>query len=101
MIVAMGLTIDKHKATERFAEALALARSGAPLPEGWIDRTQKIGMAKSKTFTPVLGTALLAKATDRFVDVLSLREGESHKSYSARSLAKEVLVPCCVEARID
>jgi hypothetical protein len=35
------------------------------------------------------------------VDAFSLREGESHKSYSARSLAKEVLVPCCVRAGID
>ena len=97
----MGLTIDKQAAAERFSQALALARSDTPLPEEWLTRTRRIGKAHSKTFTPVLGTALLAKATERFVDAFSLREGESHKSYSARSVAKEILVPCCVRAGID
>lgn len=97
----VGLTINKQLATERFGRALVLARSGGALPEEWLRRTREIGKAKNKTFTPVLGTALLAKATDRFVDAFSLREGESHKSYSARSLAKEVLVPCCVRAGVD
>ena len=97
----VGLTIDKQLATERFGQALVLAHSDTPLPEEWLQRTREIGLAHNKTFTPVLGTALLAKATDRFVDAFSLREGESHKSYSARSLAKEVLVPCCVRAGID
>ena len=97
----MGLTLDKSRATERFAEALALARSTGKLPKEWIERTERVGSAKSATFTPVLGTALLAKATDDAVDALSLREDESHKGYSARSLAKEVLVPCCVRAGIS
>jgi len=97
----VGLTIDKQRATERFSQALTLARSPTPLPEEWIERTRKVGAAQNKTFTPVLGTALLAKATDRFVDAFSLRESESHKSYSARSLAKDVLVPCCVRAGVD
>lgn len=84
-----------------FSRALVLARSTDPLPEDWLDRTRTVGRAASKTFTPMLGTALLAKATDDSVDALSLREDESHKGYSARSLAKEVLVPCCVRAGID
>jgi hypothetical protein len=53
------------------------------------------------TFTPALGTALLARATDRHVDAFSLREDGSHKSYSARSVAKDVLVPGCKVAGID
>jgi len=53
------------------------------------------------TFTPALGTALLAKATDRRVNAFSLRKGSGHKSYSARSVAKDVLVPCCRAAGID
>jgi hypothetical protein len=97
----VGLTIDRIQATERFGQALVLARSDTPLPEAWLERTRKVAGAQNATFTPVLGTALLAKATDDSVDALSLREDESHKGYSARSLAKEVLVPCCVRAGID
>lgn len=97
----MGLTIDRQQATIRFGQALVLARSDEPLPEEWLERSRKVGEATNMTFTPVLGTALLAKAMDDAVDALSLREDESHKGYSARSLAKEVLVPCCVRAGID
>jgi hypothetical protein len=97
----MGLNIPRIAAERVFAKALKLARSRAPLPTEWIDRTRRVAESKSKTFTPVLGTALLAKATDRRVDAFALRESEGHKSYSARSLAKEVLVPCCVKAGID
>ncbi len=99
--LGVGLTIDKQAATIKFGQALVLARSDMALPDEWMERTREIARAQNKTFTPVLGTALLAKSTERFVDAFSLREGESHKSYSARSLAKEVLVPCCVRAGID
>lgn len=97
----MGLKIDRERAKIRFEEALVLARSATALPKEWLERSAKVALAKNMTFTPVLGTALLAKATDDAVDALSLREDESHKGYSARSLAKEVLVPCCVRAAID
>lgn len=86
---------------DRFGQALVLARSDTPLPEEWLERSRKVSQAKNMTFTPVLGTALLAKATDDAVDALSLRESGGHKGYSARSLAKQVLVPCCVRAGID
>lgn len=97
----MGLTIDKIAAERVFRKALKLARSKTSLPKEWLERTRKIGTSASKTFTPALGTALLAKATNRRVDAFSLREGEGHKSYSARNLAKEVLVPECVQAGVD
>jgi hypothetical protein len=97
----VGLNIDRQEATNKFGQALVLARSDTILPDEWISRTRMIGTAKSKTFTPVLGTLLLAKATDDAVDALSLRADAGHKGYSARSLAKEVLVPCCVRAGID
>jgi hypothetical protein len=71
------------------------------LPEEWIERTDRIASSGNKTFTPALGTALLAKATDRHIDAFSLREDGGHKSYSARSLAKDVFVPCCKVADID
>ncbi|MEN3313740.1 MAG: hypothetical protein V7645_3069 [Actinomycetota bacterium] len=97
----LGITIGKQDATVKFGQALVLALGDGPLPEEWLDRTRRVGLATSKTFTPVLGTALLAKAADRHIDAFSLRESESHKSYSARTVAKEILVPCCVNAGID
>lgn len=97
----MGLRIDRKLAEKRFAEALRLARSSRRLPKEWLERTRRVGEARSMTFTPALGTALLAKATDRRVDAFSLREGEGHKSYSARNLAKEVFVPQCVAAGVN
>lgn len=93
--------MSKEAAREKFAAAIALARSKKKLPAEWIERTRVVGKASNKTFTPVLGTALLAKATNRHVDVFSLRASEGHKSYSARSLAKDVLVPCCVSEGVD
>lgn len=97
----MGITIGRHAAEEVFQRALHLARSDAVLPPEWIERTDRVASSGNRTFTPVLGTALLAKATDRHIDAFSLREDGSHKSYSARSLAKDVFVPCCKVADID
>lgn len=97
----MGITLDKERATERFGRALVLARSDEELPSEWLERAARISTAANKTFTPMLGTALLARATDPEVDVHSLREDESDYGYSARSFAKEVLMPCCVRAGID
>ncbi len=97
----MGLTIDKSKATARFNEALVIARSGEPVPELWTTIARSVGRMASATFTPLLGTALLAKSSDDRVDAFSLQTSTSHKGYSARSLAKEVLVPRSVAEQID
>tara|TARA_R110002126_G_scaffold1402_2_gene7940 strand:- start:55 stop:1119 length:1065 start_codon:yes stop_codon:yes gene_type:complete len=97
----MGITIDRKTAEGVFQDALRLARGTAELPEEWIKRTDMVAGARSQTLTPALGTALLAKATDRHIDAFSLREGDGHKSYSARSVAKNVFVPCCKFAGID
>ena len=97
----MGITIKRKDAEDIFLRALQLARSERALPKEWIDQTNNVAAAESKTFTAVLGTALLAKATDRHIHTLALREDAGHKGWSARSLAKEVLVPCCKRADID
>ncbi|MEZ6016663.1 MAG: restriction endonuclease, SacI family [Planctomycetota bacterium] len=97
----MGITIVRREAEEVFQKALRLARSDAELPKEWIERTDRVAASGSKTLTPALGTALLAKATDRHIDAFSLREDSGHKSYSARSVAKDVFVPCCKIADID
>jgi hypothetical protein len=97
----MPVQLDYDVARRRFAEALDLAKSEAVLPEKWAEHTRAVAAAGSKTFTPVLGTALLAKATDAKADALSLKVRDHPRAYSARALAKDVLVPCATMARVN
>jgi SacI restriction endonuclease len=97
----VGLALDRAQAAARFSQALALARSATPVPQEWVKHTERMHDARSGTFTPMLGTALLAKATDRRVDAFALQEGAGHRSYSARGLATAVLVPQAVLNGID
>lgn len=97
----MGIRIDKSKAAERFLEALALARSDTTLPKEWLDRSRKIATASSMTFIPMLGTALLAKATDDRVWTRALKVTARANAYSARGVCHQVLVPLCVTEAIN
>jgi len=47
----------------------------------------------SKTYTPALGTVLLARATDDRIDPLSIKAEYGRNTYSLRTLGHEVLVP--------
>ena len=96
----MPILLDYNVARERFEEALKRAKSKADVPQQWQDRTRKVGESPSKTFIAMLGTALLAKATDDRVDPFALKTRAFPTAYSARSLCKDVLVPCAVEAGI-
>ncbi len=49
----------------------------------------------------MLGTGLLAKATDDGVDALALKENSGATAYSARGLGHNVLVPAAVEYGFD
>lgn len=53
-----------------------------------------------KSYIPMLGTALLARATDARIDPFALKTRTHKRAYSARSLCKDVLVPCAVEAHV-
>lgn len=88
-------------AEARFRAALDLARSGRELPIEWLEHTRRIGESPSKTFVAMLGTALLAKATDASVDPFALKVRDYTNAYSARSLCKDVLVPAAVKAGIS
>ena len=77
-----------------------MAQSSRVLPEAWLERAKKVSESPSKTFVAMLGTALLAKATNSKVDPFALKVRDFPTAYSARSLCKDVLVPCVVEARI-
>lgn len=96
----MPIQLDYDVSCARFLEAIELARSEKALPMAWLERTKKVGASPSKTFVAMLGTALLAKATDPKVDPFALKVREFPTAYSARSLCKDVLVPYAVEAGV-
>lgn len=96
----MPIQLDYDLARTQFQEALARARADAQLPAKWLERTTKVGQSPSKTFVAMLGTALLAKATDPRIDPFSLKTRAFKTAYSARSLCKDVLVPCAVDAGV-
>ena len=97
----MGLMIDKKRARAQLDRAIALAQSDAPLPADWLERTERMGTFEDKTCLVVLGTALLATATDDSVDALTLKSRAGNKAYSARGLAHGVLVPASIDHRFD
>jgi hypothetical protein len=97
----MALKIDRKRARKQLDRALALARSDAELPVEWAERTERVAHFEEKTCLSVLGTALLATATDDAVDALTLKSRAGNKAYSARGLAHEVLVPASIEHRFD
>ena len=97
----MGLTINRKRAREQLERSLRLARSDAELSAVWSERTQKVAHFEDKTCLVVLGTALLATATDDTVDALTLKTRAGNRAYSARGLAHEVLVPASIDHGFD
>ncbi|MDA0632264.1 restriction endonuclease, SacI family [Nonomuraea sp. MCN248] len=94
----MGIHIDHARARRILEEAYILAEEDTELPQEWIDLATMLREDKaSGTFTPALGTALLARACDDQVDPLGLKETQGERSYSARTLCHNVLVPASVE----
>lgn len=89
----MGVRIDRQLAAARLEEAVAWARSDRPVPANWSEATQQMQLAPSISYTPALGTALLARATNEHVDALSIKETYGRDSYSQRTLCHGVLVP--------
>jgi len=97
----MGLRIDRRRASKQLERALGLAGSDVVLPADWLARTQQVAQFEDKTCLVVLGTALLATATDDTVDALTLKARAGNKAYSARGLAHDVLVPASIDHRFD
>ncbi|MCG6158321.1 restriction endonuclease, SacI family [Rubinisphaera margarita] len=104
----MSISVDHVKATEiLFSESAAAANETLPeIAAVWQDRVKQLGSLcphrKSSTTIAALGTAILAKATDQRVDVYSLLDrGEADRSYSARSLADNVLARHRARLEID
>jgi SacI restriction endonuclease len=79
--------VDKGQASRRWQEHLR--------------RLSEICESAPKTHIAFIGTALLARATDQRTDVHSLHvKAGTPGAYSARSLAKDVLVPASRELRV-
>ena len=90
----MSLKLAEDKARHRLDEALRIANSDRLVPEKWEAITEELSGSTSKTFIAGLGIAMLAKATNKEVDPLAIKE-EPHLpgSYSMRTLAEKVFVP--------
>lgn len=92
----MPIAIESDDAVRELEEATRRARDPAhELSDLWLDRVAELEAWKSnKLALTAFATAVLAKATEPDVDPLSLidRSGDP-RSYAARTLAREVLVP--------
>ncbi|HVB45793.1 MAG TPA: restriction endonuclease, SacI family [Streptosporangiaceae bacterium] len=69
-----------------------LHQTGQSLRIGHVFAQRTFQMA-SKTYTPALGTVLLARATDARVDPLSIKTEYGSTTFSLRAVGHEVLVP--------
>jgi hypothetical protein len=97
----MGLIVNQEDARTVLDQAADWADSERPVPEAWIDWTNRIDASPSKTFTVALGTAILAKATNPKIDALALKATSGSNAYSARTVAHKVLVPGAVRRGYD
>lgn len=92
----MAIAIDVEEAIRQLEEAHRLARDPSyRVSKLWLDRIGELEAWKTnKLALTAFATAVLAKATESDVDPLWLidRSGDP-RSYNARTLAREVLVP--------
>ncbi|HYM56231.1 MAG TPA: restriction endonuclease, SacI family [Solirubrobacteraceae bacterium] len=85
-------SIDQAESLCILEAAATVAASRKPVPKLWEQRTRELAeMRTNKGAIAVLGTALLAKATNPAIDPLSLHEDSGRNGYGARTLAREVL----------
>ena len=89
----MGIRISQAEARQRLEEAYEWALSDQPVPESWVSFAEWTFAMASKTYTPALGTVLLARATNDRADPLSIKAEYGDYTYSLRTLGHEVLVP--------
>jgi hypothetical protein len=97
----LGIRISVQDARRRLEKAFEWASSGRSVPEDWAEFTRQTFEMPSMTYTPALGTLLLARATDDRVDPLSIKIGYGTHTYSQRTLGNGVLVPAARELRFS
>jgi SacI restriction endonuclease len=101
MMSAVSIKIDMKQARRVLEDAIVRAQGAGQPSAEWVARVRQVRSAPSKTYTPALGTALLARATNDQIDPLALKVTDHPRSYSARTLAEKILVPTAVEVGID
>jgi hypothetical protein len=84
----MGISIKGVALEERLEDAVRLAESDARLPSTWLKRVAHIEQCPSETYVAAFGVALLAKATEPRVDVLTIKSSAAPNAYSMRGVAK-------------
>jgi hypothetical protein len=93
----VGIRISQLAARQRLEEAFGWASSDRSVPPFWTAFARQTFQMASKTYTPALGTVLLARATDDRIDPLSIKAEYGRNTYSLRTLGHEVLVPAARE----
>lgn len=88
----MGISLPDDRLALTLDEAVARARSAAPVPELWARRVERLGALGIRTYVAALGAALLAKATDDRVDSLAQDLGAGPRGYSLRKVAEFLAV---------
>ncbi|URN13115.1 restriction endonuclease, SacI family [Streptomyces radiopugnans] len=98
MVVKFDLNVARQTLNETFRQAI----EATSLPEAWLDVSRSLRQEGApRTYTPAMGTALLARACDEAVDPRSIKEASNYRSYSARTLCHRVLVPASTELGFD
>jgi hypothetical protein len=92
----MGIRINQGEARRQLGEALAWARSAREVPADWLGFSEAVFNYEYKTYTPALGAALLARATDVRIDPLSIKASYGQNTYSLRTVGNGILVPAAV-----
>ncbi|MEV6880630.1 restriction endonuclease, SacI family [Streptomyces sp. NPDC051135] len=95
----MTVRFDPHIARQALDEAFRQAVDATSLPEAWLHLSRSLRQEEApRTYTPALGTALLARTLNETVDPRSIKQ-QTHntRSYSARTLCHRVLVPASVQ----
>jgi hypothetical protein len=99
----MSINLDDCRHT--LLLAIQFIEDGNPLPEEWVQRVRATEAIPSKTFLAMLGTAILARATDPRIDPLTLKvtapPAPGFLSYSARGVATGALAPLSIEYAVD
>jgi len=68
----MPIKLEYTVSRQQFEAALSLARSDRVLSEEWLERSRRVRTARSRSFMAMLGTALLAKASNDEIDPFAL-----------------------------
>ena len=84
----MGIRIPSARLQVVLERAVILAESDVECPELWLERVERISASPAKTYIAALGTALLAKATEPQVDVLTIKSKAGPNAYSMRGVVK-------------